>query len=308
MKRRTRKCPPGVLIHCYQNTLDGVLIFYTLSDYLVCFTFICTYARRYSIRIISVCFMPDHIHLCVIAPSRRRLSAFIRDYSKTYAHMHNVRFQEKGQLFNHPFGSAPKVGAKKARTLLAYIANNPVERQLTQQAEDYRWNFLAYASSDHPFSEELVVRRASIAMKKALAEIKAMAEASKPLSYNFLQRIVRTLDERETRQLVDFIVTTYSVIEYDYAIRFFDTQEKMVLAFHSNTGSEYDLNEVFVGKTDVWYNKLTKTLLKKLSVKDIRDIFRLSEDQRFNLLKMLMRETDCPPAQICKYLHLRVKR
>ena len=289
------------MIHCYQNTLDGVLIFYTLSDYLVCFTFICAYARRYSIRIISVCFMPDHIHLCVVAPSLRRLSAFIRDYSKTYAHMHNVRFQEKGQLFNPPFGSAPKIGAKKARTLLAYIANNPVERQLTQQAEDYRWNFLAY-------SEELVVRRASTAMKKARAEIKAMADALKPLSYNFLQRIVKTLDDRETRQLVDFIVTTYSVIEHDYAIRFFDTQEKMVLAFHSNTGSEYDLNEVFVGKTDVWYDTLTKILLKKLAVKDIHDIFRLSEDQRFNLLRMLMRETDCPPVQICKYLHLRVKR
>ena len=41
MKNDSRKFKPGVLIHCYQNTFEGYLLFYTISDYLVYFTILC---------------------------------------------------------------------------------------------------------------------------------------------------------------------------------------------------------------------------------------------------------------------------
>jgi len=306
MKTTKRKCPKDILIHCYQNTLNGFLLFYSVKDYLIAFMIICITARRWDVHILSLCLMPDHIHIVLTADSVRILSGFIRDYSKKLALEHNRTFGEKGQLFNHPFGSAPKYGPKKARTNLAYLGNNPIERQLCSKAEEYRWNFLAYASSDHPFSEKIIVRNASYNMKRALAQVNYMAGKHIPLSYTFLQRMFNSLDNKERNQITDHIITRYSVIDYQAAIRFFDSYDKMISAFHSNTGSEYDLNEVFTGRSDHWYSLITKLLLQKTNLHDIHEIFTFTDEKKFELLQMIMRETDCPPAQICKYLHLKI--
>ena len=197
MKLKTRRCQGGILNHCYQNTVNGNVLFYTVSDYLVCFTTLCVTARRYGIRILTLCLMPDHVHQGLIAGCSPELSSYFRDFTTSCSKSHNAVFNEKGQLFNRPFGSALKYGAKKSRTLLAYIGNNPVERRLCIKAEQYRWNFLAYAKSRNPFSEKLVVRRASYKMKLALKEIKGQFHLSKPLSYNLLQRLFKDLDEKE---------------------------------------------------------------------------------------------------------------
>ena len=46
--------------------------------------------------------------------------------------------------------------------------NNPVERHICQFAEQYRWNYLAYAASNHPFSEPYRKEKASKAMLRAV--------------------------------------------------------------------------------------------------------------------------------------------
>ena len=43
------------ILHIYQNTPNGELLFYTLSDFLAFFTLVCTTARRFGIRIIGIC-------------------------------------------------------------------------------------------------------------------------------------------------------------------------------------------------------------------------------------------------------------
>ena len=43
---KTRKVYPGEVHHVCQQTIDGVLVFYSVSDYLVFFTIYCTVARR----------------------------------------------------------------------------------------------------------------------------------------------------------------------------------------------------------------------------------------------------------------------
>ena len=71
----------GILTHCYQNTVDGFLLFYSISDYLVYFTIFCIYAVREGIRVLSLCQMPDHVHFGITAEASRDLSSFVRDVS-----------------------------------------------------------------------------------------------------------------------------------------------------------------------------------------------------------------------------------
>ena len=304
---KTRRFLSGILTQCYQNTVNGFLLFYSISDHLVYFTNFCVYALKYGIRVLSLCQMPDHIHCGIMASSAEDLSAFIRDVSVAYAKSDAIQCHRTGSLFNRSFGSAPKQGSKKGRTNLIYIGNNPVERQLCSKVLDYRWNYLAYGRSDHPFSEKLVVRDATWALKKALKEIRDEHRRRQPLSYPLLQRLFRDLGQKERFQLIDYIITTYSVIDYDYASRFFDGFDQMIKAMEFNTGSEYDINEVFVGRSDACYAQISKWLMGRLNLNDIHDIFSLPISERTDLLMEMNREMGVSLRQLAKYLRLEIK-
>ena len=63
---KTRKVYPGEVHHVCQQTVDGVLVFYSVSDYLVFFTIYCTVARRLGVKVLALCPMVDHTHNVVI--------------------------------------------------------------------------------------------------------------------------------------------------------------------------------------------------------------------------------------------------
>ncbi len=304
MKRGNRVFYQGILNHCYQRTVGNVLIFYNISDFLVCFTIFCVEAGKHDVKVLAVSLMPDHIHHSTIALRRDALTKFVQSYSSKFTHAHNAVCHRKGPLFESPFGSAPKVGGKKARTNLVYVGNNAPERHLCQKAEEYRWNFLAYYKNPHPFSEPLSLHTASWRMKKAVHEVNYQCERSRPMTYAQLQRLFNTLDDREKLQLVDYIVTSYNVIDYESAIRFFDSYGDMLSAMHANTGSEYDLNEVFKGRSDACYARLTQIILKETDAKDIHEILSWPEEKKLKLMKWLAGRTEATLEQLIAYFHL----
>ena len=308
MKRRGRLFISGILNHVYQRTVDGFLIFYSISDYLVYFTMLCTIAPKHKVRIIMASPMPDHIHLSVIAQKATDFSGFMCELTSTFARDRNDVCHHEGEFFEGPFGSVPKYGDKKARSNILYVGNNGPERRLASKAEQYRWNFLAYATCDHPFSEPLVMRKCSWWIKKAIQEVKACQARGNYLSYGQLQRLFSNLQRKEKEQLTDYIISTYNVLEYKTAIRFFDSYEDLLIALHSNTGSEHDINEAFVGKSDACYAKMISIVMNHLNLNDIHDMLKLSMDEKFELFQLLSMKTDALPEQIAAFLHIPVRK
>ena len=139
----------GAITHCYQRTVNGFLIFYTVSDFLVFYTLICMLARKYRIQLYKICLMPDHYHLAFTAGSFQDMERFVQAVVSRFTKAQNKVLGRTGTLWESPFGYAPKFKSKSVKSLFIYIDNNPVERQLCKKAEEYRWNFLAYAISDH---------------------------------------------------------------------------------------------------------------------------------------------------------------
>lgn len=301
MKRAFQR---GIIIHCYQRSADGGLLFYSYSDYLVWFSIVCLAARRHRITLLAACPMPDHIHLSLTALSSGELSAFMRDMNREYAVQFRSVCKITGPIFSSPFGSAPKYGAKKGRTNLIYVWNNPVERQLVSRAEDYRWNFLAFAATTHPFSQTLIVRRARKAVKEAVKEIKGLFENGRCLNHAQLRRIFSRLSPQESQQITDFIISTYNIIDYSEAIKYFDSYQDLLIAVHANTGSEHDLNEVFIGKSDKHYQRMAACIMREVQPKDIHDILSWPVDQKHELFLLLRRCTSAPGSQIAKFLRL----
>ena len=174
-----------------------------------------------------------------------------------------------------------------------------------QQAEDYQWPFLAYGNSDHPFSDKIILRGASMPLRRALKTVQAQHKGGLPMNYNLLRRLFDSLpDDRERNQLTDYIITTYSVIGHKEAIRFFGSYEEELIAAHANTGSEYDLNEVFVGKSDAVYATMRRAIRQTGQFTDLHEILSLPTPKKTELFQLLRRQTTAMSKQIAAFLHL----
>lgn len=306
---KSRDFSRDILTHCYQRTADNGVLFYSYSDYLEYFTLYCVLARKHGIRVWEMCLMPDHVHDGVSARTRNQRKAFKWELNTRFSHQYNRRCGLNGPLLESPYGRAVKYGAKKARTNIIYIVNNPVERQLVAKAEEYRWNFLAYAKSDHPFSEKLVIRKARLSLQQAVKEVKLQHEKGNPLSYAMLQRMFSKLTWEECQQLTDFIISTYNVIDYSGTLELFDgSYEAFLSAAHANTGSEYDINEPFLGKTDKPFATMSRILLEEAHLDDIHDFLSWTPAQKYELFLLLRKHTDAMGEQIAKFLHLKLKK
>ena len=304
---KKRKVYLGIPNHCYQRTVDRMVIFYTVSDYLLYFTIYCTTAVKYQVQVLKLSLMPDHIHQLVTEGKKGELSSFQKECHSRFAREYNRLCHRSGHLFEHHFGSAAKYDTKAIRTNLLYLDNNPVERKLAVHAEDYQWNFLSYGASDHPFSERIVLRDASRALRGAMKEVQFQHGAGRFLPYAMLQRLFRSLpDNRERAQLTDYIVCTYSIIDHAAAIRYFGSYEEELLAAHATAGGirVHDFLEQFEGESDACYRKMTEVLRREGKYqKDIHEIFALPEEQRLELFRLLRRATSAPTRQIAKFLH-----
>ena len=304
---KSRKFYKDIINHSYQRLADNGVLFYTTSDHLVYFTMYCVLAQKYGIKVFGICQMPDHVHDAVSARRQSDFVGFKRELNSRFAKEYNKFYGTEGQVFESPFGSAPKYGDKKARSTIVYIGNNPVERKLVEHAEEYRWNYLAYAFCPNPYSEKIVIRRSSKALRTAIKIVKAQHKAGRPLNFTLLKNITRELSARELQQITDFIICTYNVIDYVSAIRFFDTYADMLTAMHATTGSEHDLNEVFVAKSDKPYAQMTRIILDQTGIKDIHQILTMDNDGKWELFLLLREKTDVMGEQIMKFLHMKKK-
>ena len=303
-----RRFFPGEVNHCYQRTADHGVLFYSVSDHLMFFTIYCMVALRHHVKVLKLVQMPNHIHHSVIAGSVGQLSAFCRDVASIFAREYNRSHGLTGPVFERPFGSAPKRGKKAIRSHLIYLDNNPVERKLTDRPQAYRWNYLGFAESDHPFSEKILLRKASMPMRRALSRLQSLHRDNQYLTYPVLQGLFKSLPEdREREQLTDYIINLYSIIDHRSATQFFGGFKNEIQAAQSVSGNEYDLKESFVGKSDSCYAMFTSLLLKTGRFKDIHQILLLPEPEKRALFQYLHENTLVQPRQIASYLHLPVE-
>ena len=144
-------------------------------------------------------------------------------------------------------------------------------------------------------------------LRRALKRVTYLHENKQYLSIRVLQELFGALsNEQEKEQLTDFIISTYSVIDHKIAQRYFNGYEQELIAAHANTGSEYDINEVFIGRSDTWYASMTEILINEGCVLDIHEILTMPVEEKQRLFALLRRKTGTPWKQIAAFLHLPV--
>ena len=294
---------PCAVHHIYQNTRRGHLVFYSVKDCLVFLSIVYKLARQYDIKILGLCLMADHVHLLVWVRDPRQLVSFVRDYTARFSRIFNEYYQRDGSLFN-PYGCVPKIGHKRIRSAIAYLYNNPVENHLELKAEDYRWNFLAYAENRNPFSEKLRIDVARWELRKALSEIKADSRVALPLNHALIERVTEHLSPREIKQFTDFVIRQYNPVDYHKCIQYYGSYEKMVTAINSNTGSEYDLSEDTYAKDHRIYRTMIQYLTHEKKWNSMKEVLLLPERERYRIALMLMQELGASRTEVSKFLRL----
>ncbi len=295
----------SAVAHIYQRTKEGFLLFYSDVDFLVFFSVFCLAAKRNNIRVFGVCPMRDHLHSAVAAESRSDVSNFVRDYGSDYSRIMNAWTKTDCPFSLETFGCAIKRGDKKIRTTFSYVYNNPGEKGLCRQAEDYRWTFLAYAASSNPFSEPIKLRNASIHLRRAIKMTDYYVNHAMPLNHQWLNKSLSCLTPKERDQLIDYIIVSYNVIDYDGLLSYYGTYEQTCLAFRSNQGSEYDIKEEFSPESHKGYTDIQVSLARIGRFKTARDVLSLAEEQRKQLSRILLYESRASTTQIRKYLRLK---
>lgn len=304
MRCKRRKFFTGDPQHIYQRTIDGFNIFYDVEDYLVFYTIFAMSAKKYNVIILQACLMRDHIHYFINVAHKKVMSDFVCHHTSIFAREFNRSSGRCGALFEKAYGSAPKRGDKKIRTTIPYIFNNPVEKHLCQRAEDYRWNFLAYAVSDTPFSKHQNMMNSSKALRRAFKEVRSCHEQGQYLNYRRIRRLFKGLSDEDKDRLIDYIIVTFSPFDHEYLISFYGDYETMLQAVNSVTGSEYDIKETFYSHSDKIYDDFA-AYVKTEGYETVRNVIMLPLVNKLKLARKLQGATGASTMQIYKFLHIR---
>lgn len=308
MKYKKRKFIPGECMHIYQRSVNGYIIFYDLEDFLVFYMVFSVFARIYKVRVLEMCIMPNHVHILLESECLDEISRFIMRYTSVFVREYNDAIGRRGPLFHKSFGSAPKKGGKNIRSTIVYIGNNPVEKDLSLSSEGYRWNFLAYIKLR---GKKFPLRGLRYKLQKAFKFVDMIHSKSAFLTYHQLARLMQGLTPEEISKLSDYIIMKYYPFDTDALLSFYSSYEDMIQAMHCTSGKEYDIKEVYIPEPDTVYRKMS-AVLEKTGFRNryglLRHVSVLSDDEKFNLAQMLRRQTNASLYQVCRFLHMEVKK
>jgi hypothetical protein len=248
--------------------------------------------------------MVDHVHILLESQSCEDMADFIRDYSSVFVREYNTSIGRKGQLFHKSFGSAPKQGAKKMRSVIVYIGNNPVEKDLCKYAEEYRWNFLRYMVSPHPFSVNIPARRRSRRLVRSMKYVSMICQSRNYLNYRQLSDLFDVLSDMEKEYMTDFIIMKYYPFDDDKLLSFYNDWHQMAEAMHSTAGSEHDIVEQWYHRPDDIYIRMADFVRERLGIFPVRKVTMLPEGQKKMLLTELRINVGATVYEACKFLHL----
>lgn len=304
MEMKTKSFSPGIPVHLYQKALDGNVLFFCVRDRLVYFTIVCNEAKRYGVTIHSLCLMFTHTHGQVKARCFNDFVQFDRSVAMKYAKAFNAAASRSGQVFQKSAGWAHKRGDAKVRENLAYIANNPVVKKLCRRGIDNRWTFLAYGGKKYPFSSPVQLRFSSAALRRSIKLVNETYRRGRHLGYALLDRLFKDLNPTESQQLTDYIIQTYSVIDYSQAASYFGGYDRMIAAFDTLTGAEYDIAEEFNPEPDEAYAEMARSV-RRLGYDLVKKQFiTASLEEKGQLMHYLLRTTSASRRQIARFLHL----
>ena len=304
MRGHKRKLPADTFQHIYIRSINQFVIFYSMEDRLVYYTVFAVMTKRYRVTVLALALMFDHIHHLIKTISRELYSKFIGVTTSTFVMAYNRDSGRKGPLFHKAYGNSAKRRDKDIRNCIAYNYNNSVEKLLFNRAEQDRWNLLAYIDNPHPFSKEICRKTASKKLLKSMDAVVLFHGRNEYLDYPVVRGLFEGLVPEEREQLLDFIVYLYLPIDKESLLGFYKSYDAMVLAINSNTGKEYDMNEIYDPESHQDFVRMLNLTQRSSFAADPRSIILAPDEQKWKIVKSFMDRAGASLNHAKRFLHL----
>ena len=298
----SQKFKASVPLHIYQHSADWGVLFYDDVYILAHYMKLCCLAEKYNIKVFGLCYMLNHIHYLLASDSLDKLRLFMQTLTSSFALEYNQYTGHHGSVFASPFGFAFKYKAKAFRSCHNYIANNAPEKRISKKAIDYKWNFLKYSKTAHPYSNPVLKKTCSKDLWELSKEIHTFHSQSKPMKLQRLVFIKNRLDKTEWLQFIDVLISTYNIIDfYSTASAFDGGLDSMLTAPDYNTGSEYEFDEDSLNYLP-FYQYLT-ILSNRMKLCNFSP-YALDKKQRIAFVQEMFRRTHCTRHHLSLFFHL----
>lgn len=139
MSRPLRVHVPGVLLHVFARGNDKERIFIDEQDCLSFLDVLATTLGRFGVECVTYCLLGNHYHLLVV-PHEHSVSRLMQQLNATYCQRFNRRHARVGHVLQGRFGSRLVQDGEYARTVLRYLALNPVAAGLAGAPDQWRWS------------------------------------------------------------------------------------------------------------------------------------------------------------------------
>ena len=148
MPRKPRVVEGNQVYHVYNRRTDGQLLFPSSRAYDDFLHLMQVGSERYNARICAYCAMDTHWHQAIWARDREAATD-ITKYLRWLSSTHAIRFRiwtgtrGLGHVYQDRYKSVLVTSEAHYFTLIRYIEQNPLVRQLVGRAEHWPWSSLA---------------------------------------------------------------------------------------------------------------------------------------------------------------------
>jgi putative transposase len=139
MPRKIRICFQNFIHHIMFRGVNGDNIFFDDRDRVRFCLLLQEASESHGFVIHGFCLMTNHVHL-LLEPLRNSLEKGIHAFSFRYAQFFNRRHKRRGYLFQGRYKSILVEDGDYIKRVIRYIHLNPVEANIVQMPENYRWS------------------------------------------------------------------------------------------------------------------------------------------------------------------------
>lgn len=142
MPRIKRIQTPGLIRHTMSRGNGGMRIYLDDQDYREWIHQLGTVCEEYEVDCWTYCAMPNHYH-AVLVPTKENYSRAMQHLNGEYGKWWNGRHRRVGHTFQGRFKGQIVDTGQYLRTLLRYVARNPVRANLVDDPSKWKWSSYA---------------------------------------------------------------------------------------------------------------------------------------------------------------------
>jgi REP element-mobilizing transposase RayT len=148
--RKPRVWEAGGIYHLAPNGNAGREVFVDDVDRQRFLAIAAPLAAKHEVLVVGYCLMGNHLHLIVVA-GPGGLSRFMQTLLSRYSRWFNRRHSGEGHVFENHFHAVTVEDDSHLRAALRYVDLNPVEVDLVDRPEEWRWSsYRAHVGLERP--------------------------------------------------------------------------------------------------------------------------------------------------------------